>query len=253
VTPYWQLSGSIFLAAVLGCAAVLVVRCRSRPGIRANADSLFVVGWFAIELAGYFALTPFPAARRVIGLVVVGGILTARVVSRIARRHPSRKPAPWILALSIGAGLVVATIDTLDAFAEKDCAERAARRTSNRQAGSVVWFAGHWGFQYYCERAGMRPVVPGESVLAAGDLLVLPIHPEPNGFHRPHIGRISLQPGDEFATPIAEVIWDDWLSAQTIPNFYGGSDPIVGRRYPRLRVVIYQFTRPWKAGAPQRR
>jgi len=153
-----------------------------------------------------------------------------------------------MLALGIAAGVGVAAIDTLDAFPEKDCAERAAVLAANRPAGSTIWYAGHWGFQFYCERAGMRPVVPGESVLARGDYLVLPIHPNPKGFGRPHIGRIPIEPGADVAEPIAELVCDDWLSARTVPNFYGGDNPVEGRDYPRLRVVVYRTIAEWKVG-----
>jgi hypothetical protein len=47
--------------------------------------------------------------------------------------------------------------------------------------------------------------------------------------------------GDE----VAEIVWNDWLSAQTVPNFYGGIDPVTGRDYPRLRVRIYRLRADW--------
>ena len=119
VRAHWQVFGGLFLAAIGGCAFVLLVRIRNGLAIRTHANSLFLVGWFALELAGYFALTPFPAARRVIGLVVVGGILAARAASRIGRRFPGRRAAGWAIALAIAAGVIVTAIDTLDAFPEK--------------------------------------------------------------------------------------------------------------------------------------
>ena len=191
---YWQAFGVLFLASILGCGALLCLPLSNGFRARVNADSLFLAAWFAIELAGYFVLTPFPAARRVIGLVVVGGILVARAVHRFGRRNPAQRPAGWVLALGMGAGVAVAAIDALDAFPERYCAERAATLTGERPAGSTIWFAGHWGFQFYCERAGMRPLVPGLSVLKPGDLLVLPVFPDTLGFHRPHVGLIPIQP-----------------------------------------------------------
>ena len=49
------------------------------------------------------------------------------------------------------------------------------------------------------------------------------------------------------------MVWDDWLSAQTAPNFYGGIDPVTGRDHPRLRVVVYRIIREWKPGDNHRR
>jgi 4-amino-4-deoxy-L-arabinose transferase-like glycosyltransferase len=253
VFVYWQVFGVGFLLAIVVCALLLLVRFRRGVGIRWNADSLFLAGWFAGELAAYFVLTPFPAARRVIGLSVIGLILGARMAARTGRLAPARRPPPWLIALVTCAGVAVAGIDTLDAFPEKSCAERAAMATVERPAGSTVWFAGHWGFQYYCERAGMSPLVLGRSRLCAGDYLILPAHPDAPGFHRPHLGSDPVAVSAPVAEVVAEVKWDDRLSAQTVPNYYGGINPVVGRDHPRLRVVVYRITRDWIPVAVQRR
>jgi hypothetical protein len=245
-TGFWQTFGILALLAFICSAILLTMRFRKGLSIRPNADAIFLAGWLLIELGGYFALTPFGAARRVIGLVVVGGLLASRAVSRIDRIHPGQVPHRWITGFTIAVGVVVAAIDTLDAFPEKVCAERAAGITANREADSTVWFAGHWGFQYYCERAGMRQIIPGESVLLPGDMLVLPIHPDEVGFYRPHIGNVSIHPPLWAVSNIDEVVWDDPIAAQTVPNFYGGVVPIIGRNSPRLRVGIYRVTGVWK-------
>jgi len=169
------------------------------------------------------------------------------------RINPARCARGWVLALSIGAGLAVAGIDTLDAIPEKHCAERAAIATADRPAGSTVWYAGHWGFQYYCERAGMRPVVLSVSTLAPGDYLVLPVHPDVPGFYRPHLGSDPVAVSAEAVERVAEVTWDDALSARTVPNYYGGISPVVGRDHPRLRVVVYRIMRNWIPAPAQRR
>jgi hypothetical protein len=44
-----------------------------------------------------------------------------------------------------------------------------------------VWFAGHWGFQWYAERAGGRPVALTPPHPVAGDLLVVSRNSEPGG------------------------------------------------------------------------
>jgi hypothetical protein len=246
VTAFWQSFGILVLLGWLGCSLLLTVRIRKGQHFRANPDTMFLVGWLLIELGGYFALTPFGAARRVIGLVVIGGLLTARAANQVGRIRPTRRPGRWIIGFGVAVGVLVAAIDTLDAFPEKVCAERAAELAANKPAHSTVWFAGHWGFQYYCGRTGMRQIVPGESILAPGDLLVLPIYPDDVGFYRPHIGSVSIHPPPGSVTEIEQVIWDDPLSAQTVPNFYGGVEPVIGRDHPRLRVVVYRMTNEWK-------
>jgi hypothetical protein len=248
-TAFWQAFGMLVLAALAGCAVLLSFRFGKGLRLRANGGTAFVVGWVLLELVGYFVLTPFPAARRVIGFVVVGGLLAGRALSRVERIHPQQRLPGWLIAFGIATGFAVAALDTLDAFPEKWCAERAAVIASDRPEGSTVWYAGHWGFQFYCERGGMKPAVPGHSVLQPGDILVLPVYPDEHRFYRPHIGSRPIRPPAWAAALLAEVVWDDAISGQTIPNFHGGSDPVVGRDHPRLRVVVYRIRAYWRVGS----
>src|SRR5262249_20808760 len=156
---------------------------------RRSPDSAFVVGWVLLELAAYFALTPFPAARRLIGPSVALAVLAARLV-RLRKMPPPR----WVVPTAIAFGIAVAAIDMLDAYPEKVLAERAAAAIPER--GRTVWYAGHWGFQFYSERAGMRPLVPGASRAEPGDYLVLPLYPDDVKFYRPHIGNVPMKPAD---------------------------------------------------------
>ncbi|MBA4188978.1 MAG: hypothetical protein C0467_13355 [Planctomycetaceae bacterium] len=244
VPKFWQTFGTLSLVALALCACVLLRRTGNGPRQLWNADTLFVVGWVLLEVAGYFILTPFGAARRVIGLTVIGGLLVARTLGRVERIRPHRRPPEWVASFAIAAGVAVTAIDTLDAWPEKVCAESAAVVAADRPAGSTVWSVGHWGFQFYCERAGMKLLVPGETVLRPGDRLVLPIYPA-DGFFRPHAGSVPIKPPVWAVEPISEVVCDDAIAGQTIPNFYGGVDPVAGRAYPRLRVVVYRVTSAW--------
>lgn len=236
----WRTAGAAVLLTALAAALRLLVRWRKRP-VRWSADSWFVVGWVLLELAGYFAMTPFPAARRVIGVALALGVLSARVVSRA----PAAPPPRWALPFGVGIGVLVAALDAYDALPEKALAERAAAAVP---AGARAWYSGHWGFQFYCERAGMTPLVVGSSEPAAGDYLVLPVFPDAVGFYRPFPGWVAVDPPAEAIEKVAEFEWDDWLAAQTVPNFYGGIEPVVGRDHPRLRVAVYRLTRAWAPG-----
>lgn len=229
----WRTVGTGMLLTMLAAAWVVLFRAGRRW--RGSPVGTFVVGWVLLELAAYFALTPFPAARRLVGVSVALAVLAARLVC-LTRTRPER----WVVPAAVGFGLLVAATDTLDAYPEKALAERAARVT-----GGTTWFAGHWGFQWYCEREGMRLLVPGVSRPEVGDYLVIPVHPDPHRFYRPHIGNVPMTPPADAVEVVAELAWDDWLAAQTVPNFYGGIDPVMGRGAPRLRVVVYRVLRPW--------
>jgi hypothetical protein len=242
----WAAAGWSVMAALAGCGILLRFRFGRGLRIRPNSDTLFLAGWVLLEFAGYYALTPFPAARRVIGFVVVGGLLAARAVSRVERIRPLRQPPGWLIGFGVAAGIAVAALDTLDAFPEKWCAKRAAVVAADLPEGATVWFVGHWGFQYYCERWGMKPVVPGQSVLMPGDMLVLPIPPDEKGFYRPHTGTDPLHPPAWAVEQLgADIVWDDWIAGQTVPNFYGGANAVVSRDNPRLRVRVYRIREMW--------
>ena len=242
--------GSLAALNVLAAAGTLVARGRLSQPFRRDRDAWFLVGWLSVEVAGYFLLTPFPAARRVLSLVVIGSIVAARLASRTGRVDPRRRPPAWVVGWGVAAGLVLYAIDTWDALPEKVLAERAASVIP--PGPHRVWYNGHWGFQYYCDRAGMHPVNPSPTVwpapptrLSRGDYLVFPLIPDDFGFYRPYHGGAKFVPDPRFVEPVAEFEWEDSLPAQTIPTLYGGEVPVNGRSHPRLRVVVYRVTADW--------
>lgn len=229
----WRPAGTGVLLASAASAGFLLLR---RKRLRFSRDSWFLVGWALLELAGYFLLTPFPAARRVIGLTIAFGVMAARLV----RLVPARKPPLWILPFGFLIGASTAVLDAFDALWEQLHARTAL---VNRDR---AWFAGHWGFQYYCEREGFTMIVPGESVLQRGDYLVLPIQPDDGRFHRPHIGLVPIQPPTDCVKLLTIMEFPTGpMLPRTIPNFYGGSDPIEGWRGVKMRVGIYYVVKPW--------
>lgn len=245
VSAYWSVSGLVWFVAVACGACALLFRVWKGLSVRANPETVFLVGWLAIEVVAALGLTPFSAARRVIGVSLVMGLVAARGVSRLSRAAPARQVPNWVAAVGIGAGVLVGATDVWDAHPEKLCAEEAALQTRARDPGAAVWYVGHWGFQYYCERAGMRPLIAGVTVAREGDLLVIPLYPPDDGFPRPYAGFEVRHPPAWVATDIGGVEADDWLSAKTVPNFYGGADPIAGRDHPRLRVRVYRLKADW--------
>jgi hypothetical protein len=242
VKVFWRSFGLLTLIALGSCVAVIAPRWRKLPR---QTDSAFLVGWILIELVSYFALTPFPAARRVIGIVVIGGLLAGHLVSRLGRVFPGRRPGAWIVAFGVAAGVAITIVDTADVFSEEMSVERASTATARHSVGSVVWCLGHWAFHYYCERAGMRSVVSGSSVLAPGDLLVLPVRLGGRDLERPDMLGVVIRPELSVTEQVASIVWNEPLAGQTVTNFYGGSDPVMTRAHPRLGVAVYQI-REWR-------
>lgn len=239
--------GSAIGFLVLGCIpALLLQRIPNRIRWRVCYDplSLFLILWLLVELLGYFTLTPFPAGRRVLSLVIVASLLVARVLDDRTTRNPGLLPTVWLMgAGSIAAGVLLFAVDTWDAYPEKAGAEWATQQIGE-PGGATVWYNGHWGFQYYCEQGGMQPALPGHSPMRRGDWLVLPILPDAFGFYRPYHGGAIIRFREEDQPQlVGEWVWEDWLAGQTIPNLYGGKVPVTGRDHPRLRLGLFRITR----------
>jgi hypothetical protein len=68
--------------------------------------------------------------------------------------------------------LAVSFADARYAAVYRDFAGEIAPETAATRA--TTWTVGHWGWQYYAERAGLREYDPGASVLRPGDRLIRP-------------------------------------------------------------------------------
>jgi hypothetical protein len=222
-TTKWTPTAVIF--GVLGAgvvASVISAIWRSQS----SANRAFLIAWLALELAGYFVLTPWPAVRRVIGLSVVMTMIVGRDLagSRL-----------WIAAaLSIGLGLLLETVDIENGSIERDAVAEIASELSSRHSGGTVWFTGRRGWFYYAERAGWKPIDPGTTHAQADDWLVIP----DDSFGGPRIripNSAVLLENREF--------WSRWAIG-TIPYFYGTNAAIRKREGPYLTTRIYRLIEP---------
>src|SRR5262249_50764278 len=93
-----------------------------------------------------------------------------------------------------------------------------------------IGFAGHWGFQYYAERAGMTMVAADRTLLHRGDWLVLP-----HGYLDTQ--RVSY-PGNRIV-PVAQITCDDRIPFG-LQGFYSGGVPLAHHNGPRLVFWIFR-------------
>ncbi len=231
------------LGLLVGIALGLAIRRLYHQAEHADAASTralwFLTAWLCVEVGVYFATSPFPAARRVLGIVVVATLL----VGRLAAPHGGRLAAKGVrLAAGVGIalGLVYQVADVRDAQAQREAVHRATRMIGQADDDPEVWFVGHWGFQYYAERAGMRAVVPDRSLLAPGDWLVVP-----DGVHRQEI----VLTADD-AWRFGRIRVEDRLPIATGFGYYGGVTPEAGGSAvlrhlsaPRLEVSVLRIKR----------
>ena len=101
---------------------------------------------------------------------------------------------------------------------------------SSREGDRPIWFAGHWGFQYYGSQHGLREIypatydadwnlLPGSSVLEEGDWIIYP-----DMEVRPYGQPIVLDP--EAVEGLIVIEWHDSWPLRTIPEFYLGYQPL---------------------------
>jgi hypothetical protein len=237
-TVHFITLGTLATLAGLWAAWVGVIRHATIRRRSPLAEILF--GWFMLEIIAYFALSPFPAARRLIGVAWV----VALIAYRLAHRTSPIWCRAWTLRVGLTISIVVMAIDCWDAAVEPWVARRAAALARTHASGRGFG-VGHWGFQYALDREGATLITPNETQLRVDDWLILPLYPDDVGFYRPYHGEANIVLDESAVERLGEIVWDDWLAAQTVPALYGGKMSIVSRKHPRLRVGVYRVTRDW--------
>jgi len=220
---------------VVGRAATHLLRRGPSGETGTVRESAFVALWLGIEVACYFLLSPYPAARRLPAVIVIATLLVGRLAA-LAAIDGWRVWGPRLVVLQLMLAGLFWAVDFVEAAGEKMALARAAEwiGAHDPTPRGTTWFAGHWGFQYYAEKAGMRPIVSrrfaARSLVKAGDWLVMPDR-------RIHQQEIALDPAS--VEPRQEVQATDALPLRTLPGFYIGPAPLERLAGPRVRVIIY--------------
>lgn len=222
----------IFLLA--GCIAVPLVLStvarslrRDSAALRSPTTQLLLV-WLALELVVSFFVSPFHAARRVMGPILVATLLVAHCTPKEALRGAGMR---WTSAYGVALGLLFFVSDLTDARTRQSVLpklEQELVRLRHDPARQRVWFTGHWGFQFECEQRGYQPLIAGQSVLRRGDFILA-------------AQDISVQALTD--VPISRkkgraVVANPWPFS-TSPSFYQGAVPI--RRQPRVQLRVRIF------------
>ena len=216
------------LFAVLGVSAMSAVLYRTA--------SHMLVGWLVLEILAYFVLSPFPAGRRVLGVAFVMILIALQNLPPVLSQR-----ARWTIRIALVWGLSFAAIDTFDAWVERDAARCVVDYAKAEHLVGTGYFDGRWGYQYYCERAGLKPYIPGQTILRKGDWIAV-AEPIDGVRVRGIESRVTFDRGSYRC--LAVIDWDDDLRFQTIPSLYGGKTPLALRMKPRLRIAIYLVILP---------
>jgi hypothetical protein len=225
--------------AVCGILITAIAAGLRRAGWRPPLPTQFMLLWLAIELLACFVNSPFHASRRMIGPALVATLTMAHLASSLDGRGPLlRLAAAWSVAL----GLLFGVSDIADSRARwraQDAIASELERLGHDADRGRVWFTGHWGFQFYSEQRGYRPLIAEHSRVMAGDFVLLPLG-------------VSMQPVPKIALSeaVGVVTASSGFPLSTIPNAYQGPVPI--RRQPQLqlRVSIHRVLADGLAAKP---
>jgi 4-amino-4-deoxy-L-arabinose transferase-like glycosyltransferase len=233
-TPYswwfWSQYG-LWIAAGLHIIALALAEVWNRR----DRDAVFLVLWLGGTL--YFGLfvNHFMNTRVILPALPVVALLCAR---RLGMRKEADAPASlravWIgLAAGLALSLCVAYSDMKLA----DSARIAAERIAPEKREGRTWFSGHWGFQYYMEARGAKPIDVRNPDLRPGDTIVTPM----NGSNRFKIGNRGAYMDESFDVPVCS--WLATMRAECGAGFYSdlwGPLPFVFGPTPpeRYEVII---------------
>jgi hypothetical protein len=193
----------------------------------------FLVIWLGLELACYAVISPFPAARRIVAVLVVATLLAGRLVGRTCDQ-PRRRILLWgVAAANVLLGLVFFGVDYLDARATQQAAEATGGHAANQPEGTTSWYVGCWGFIFYAERAGMQPLLLGQSRCKKGDLLIVDDHYflYHDDLRESVAGRIAT---------VDHVTVVDSVPLRTVVDYYAGRRPLRRLEGPRASATVYR-------------
>jgi len=141
---------------------------------RRDRDAALLALWLGGTLCFSACVNHFVNIRVILpALPVVAILVVRRLRARIEDGASVSKRAFWpVLAAGLMLSLCVAQADTRLANAGRDAAECIA---PEKRAGRT-WFSGHWGFQYYMEARGAKPIDLKLPQFRLGDTVVTPMN-----------------------------------------------------------------------------
>jgi hypothetical protein len=155
---------AFFVVSGIGFLTLAVVDVRRTR----DADGCMLFFWLAGTFVFCWIFNWTINGRSILPMAPVASILMVR---RLSLRHPTLGLAAQYapLGLTLLVSMAVTWADYSVADSQRAAAAEFSRRyTSNRD---TILFAGHWGFQYYMETYGFRPLdvhadpTPGSTVI----------------------------------------------------------------------------------------
>jgi len=173
-------------------------------------DSAFLLLWFFGVFVFVCYLNWTVNARSFILLTPAVGILLSRRIEEWTTNFS--KPKKSVSLFMIGIAGLIAVATTHADYALAGSAREAAREIMSKyNSTGIVWFQGHWGFQYYMEKAEGQPVDFKRNDIRPGEIMVLP-----------NVNSSILRPNHEFELLETMKFPNDSFMAIMSPQYSAG-------------------------------
>jgi hypothetical protein len=111
--------------------------------------------------------------RSILPMVVPAGILVVRRLELNAMTRGSISPAARVMPLAAAAIVALGVVWADYKFAGTARTGAALIHEKYSGAAPTTWFQGHWGFQYYMQQLGAKPI-ERKSGFTPGDVIAVP-------------------------------------------------------------------------------
>lgn len=165
---------------------------------RRDRWSVLLLLWLVGTLVFGMFLYHFVNIRVLLPALPAVALLCARRLAHLDD-PPPRFGLSIALAAALALALAVASADLRLANAQRIAAQRIAPETRP----GTTWFSGHWGFQYYMEVRGARPIDRNNPMLRDGDTVVTPANAS---------NRITVKPDGASLPESMELPVCQWLT-----------------------------------------
>ena len=233
----WAILALLF--ARLGQVAWRRVRA-GRNGVVARLPLLLLL-WLGAEFGTSLLVSPFPAARRSLLMVLVCTVAAAWLA---ARRPGGGRALRTFAVASMALGISYQGIDCLDSRSAVLGAQQAAEYARSIDPAARMHFTGGWGFEYYAPRQGMTPLARGRTAVQRGDFIVIG---SIDGSEQPWFDRqapVWLQKVEP--TPF-EIRIADAVPFSLLLNYYSGRRSLDAQSGPRFVVWVFRAREPFHA------
>ena len=205
---FWLQYG-LWIAAGLHIIALALAEVWNRRDRDAVLLGLWLVGTLLFGVFVYH----FVNMRVILPALPVVALLCAR---RLRMRSDFGAPAwPRTVWLGLAAGLILSVCVAHADIRLANAGRTAAERIAPEKRKGHTWFSGHWGFQYYMEARGAKPIdLKRPANVRGGDTIVTPM----NASNRIRIGGRGAYIDESFEVPVCS--WLTTMRAECGAGFY---------------------------------